>query len=57
MKDLIKDLRRIAKNNQSQFIAETVKQAANAIDKKEAEKLNAMTPDELVRYWERREGE
>lgn len=28
------------------------------IDKKEAERLNAMTPEELVQYWgERREGE
>ena len=28
------------------------------IDKKEAEKLNQMTPEELVQYWgERREGE
>ena len=41
-----------------QFEQDNYPRKGHFIDKKEAEKLNTMTPDELVRYWgERREGE
>ena len=41
-----------------QFSADYRVKKGHSIDKKEAEKLNQMTTDELVRYWgERREGE